>query len=317
MKHESLCTKDAYPIAFSELVTYINEAKATSVDNGPLVFKLADLVTLCQSRVVQLGVGLPDVHATRLKENLLFHIPQMRAFSKGRDVLLAYDTDVEYILAQTSKYSEAIHLAMAAELIRRDMLNNSRPPFTTVHHRFSRWMSSAVCPSITCCICRHDWTRRSHHERGLQQFEVFLGGLHNEEWSFYNPIKNNKVAFFKQEQRVSSSKENALKGDGRLFSRLFISYQTRQCDLQEFFRHENQSSPASLSDGGKLHTCLKSKLTESLHAQVDMPERAPEWEVIIVDGSAMVNSTPPRTSKTFEYYAQEDILPKIKFYGAT
>ena len=31
----------------------------------------------------------------------------------------------------------------------------------------------------------------------------------------------------------------------------------------------------------------------------------------------MVNTTPPRTSKTVEYYAREDILPKIKFYGAT
>ena len=30
----------------------------------------------------------------------------------------------------------------------------------------------------------------------------------------------------------------------------------------------------------------------------------------------MVNTTPPRTSKTFEDYAREDILPKIKFYGA-
>ena len=48
-----------------------------------------------------------------------------------------------------------------------------------------------------------------------------------------------------------------------------------------------------------------------------MPERAPEGEVIIVDGSDLVNSTPPRTSKTFEDYAREDILPKIKFNGAT
>ena len=31
----------------------------------------------------------------------------------------------------------------------------------------------------------------THHQRGLQQFEVFLGGLHNEECSFYNPIKKN------------------------------------------------------------------------------------------------------------------------------
>ena len=157
----------------------------------------------------------------------------------------------------------------------------------------------------------------THHERGLQQFEVFLGGLHNEECSFYNPIKKNKVAFFKQEQHVSSSKEKALKGDCRLFSRLFISCQTRQCDLQELFRHDNQSSPASLGDRGKLHTCQKSQLTEILQAQVDMPKRAADGEVIIVDRSAMVNTTPPRTSKTFEDYAREDILPKIKFYGAT
>ena len=92
----------------------------------------------------------------------------------------------------------------------------------------------------------------THHQRGLQQFEMFLGGLHNEEYSFYNPIKKNKVAFFKQELRVSSSKEKAMKRDCRLFSRLFISCHTRQCDLQEFFRHENQSSPASLCDGGEL-----------------------------------------------------------------
>ena len=68
----------------------------------------------------------------------------------------------------------------------------------------------------------------THHQREFQQFEVFIGGVHNEECSFYNPIKNNKVGFFKQEQRVSSSKVKALKRDCHLFSRLFISCQARQ-----------------------------------------------------------------------------------------
>ena len=50
---------------------------------------------------------------------------------------------------------------------------------------------------------------------------------------------------------------------------------------------------------------------------MDMPERAPEREVII-DGSVIVNTTPPpRTSNTFEDDGREDILPKIKLYGAT
>ena len=62
---------------------------------------------------------------------------------------------------------------------------------------------------------------------------------------------------------------------------------------------------------------MKSQLGGITQAQVDMPERAPEGEAIIVDGSAMVNTTPPRISKTFEDYAREDILPNIKLYGAT
>ena len=78
-----------------------------------------------------------------------------------------------------------------------------------------------------------------------------------------------------------------------------------------------QSSPASLGDWDKRHTCQKSQLTEIPQARVDIPERAPEGEVIIVDGSDMVNTTPLRTSKTFEEYARGDILPNIKFYGAT
>ena len=123
---------------------------AACVDHEPLVFKLADLVTLFQSRVVQLDVGSPDVHATRLKETLLFHIPKMRAYSKGRDVLLAYDTDVGYILAQTSKYSEAIHMAKAAELIRRDMLNNSRPPFTNAF--LDGCLQQSVPPSFVAFV---------------------------------------------------------------------------------------------------------------------------------------------------------------------
>ena len=82
----------------------------------------------------------------------------------------------------------------------------------------------------------------THHQRGLQQFEVFLGGLHNEECAFYNPIKKNTVAFFKQWQRVSSSTEKVLKGYCLLCSRLFIFCHTIQCELKEFFRHVRNHS---------------------------------------------------------------------------
>ena len=100
----------------------------------------------------------------------------------------------------------------------------------------------------------------THHYRGKDQFQSFIEGLKKAEQTlFYQPIKKNKITFFKQEEisSAASSKKKTLKEDCRLFSQLFISCQSRQCDLHELFQHENQSAPASLSDSGKLHTCQK------------------------------------------------------------
>ena len=36
---------------------------------------------------------------------------------------------------------------------------------------------------------------------------------------------------------------------------------------------------------------------------------------IIIDGSALVHSLPPRKSKTFEQYAVDEVVPKIKSYA--
>ena len=52
-----------------------------------------------------------------------------------------------------------------------------------------------------------------------------------------------------------SKKDNQLKSardSGTLFSRLFISCQWRRRDLENFFAHENQSLPPSLSENGDL-----------------------------------------------------------------
>ena len=47
------------------------------------------------------------------------------------------------------------------------------------------------------------------------------------------------------ESRTNDKKVQVLKDDCRLFSQLFIYCQSRECDLQEFFKHENQSFPAA------------------------------------------------------------------------
>ena len=79
---------EACPFAFSELLIYINETRNSS--NDPVVFRIVKLVTLYKQRFQQLMTDIPDVNATRLKDMLVAEIPQMEAYTKGRDVLLAF-----------------------------------------------------------------------------------------------------------------------------------------------------------------------------------------------------------------------------------
>ena len=47
------------------------------------------------------------------------------------------------------------------------------------------------------------------------------------------------------------------------------------CDLYDFFRHDNHTFPAALSDGGKLHACQKSQLAAVLESHVTLPDNEP------------------------------------------
>ena len=46
-----------------------------------------------------------------------------------------------------------------------------------------------------------------------------------------------------------------------------------------------------------------------------LPDNEPQVDVIIIDGSALVNSLPPGSSKTFEEYATLDVIPTIRAYS--
>ena len=64
----------------------------------------------------------PDVNSIRLKEHLFSRIPELETHQKERDVLIAFKNDIGSILADANKYGEAIHLAKAADIIRKEML---------------------------------------------------------------------------------------------------------------------------------------------------------------------------------------------------
>ena len=153
--------------------------------------------------------------------------------------------------------------------------------------------------------------------RGVEQHKAFLLKLHDgeEKSAFYEPLKKNKFRLFNLKQKPDSSKtkmEN-LKDDCNLFSRLFISCQSRQCDLQEFFEHENQKCPPSLSQNGMLNSSVKSQLMPILEDGLEMLKTAPNVDSLVIDGASLVNSKQPGSSRTFDDYANDIILPHIEY----
>ena len=128
--------------------------------------------------------------------------------------------------------------------------------------------------------------------------------------------RKNRIDFLRLEQASdSTSQQKMLKNDCDLFCKLFVSCQSRECDLKEFFRHENQQFPAAFCDGGKLHSYQKSQLAIILESLITIPNTEPQADVIIIDGSALLNSLPPRSSKTFEDYAINDVLSTVQAYS--
>ena len=116
-------------VVFAELVLYIEETRQDK-ETAP-VFRLADLIQLYQSRMEQLGVQLDTrVHSTRLKQRLLAQFPDMRAHTKGRDILMAFEEDVGAALAKACELdsdSDAVHLAHAARIVHRHMFEEAKP----------------------------------------------------------------------------------------------------------------------------------------------------------------------------------------------
>ena len=63
-------------------------------DSAP-IFKLTDIAKLYKVRLEQLGVTVSNrIHTTRLKNRLLSELPDLRAYSVGRDILLTFEKDI-------------------------------------------------------------------------------------------------------------------------------------------------------------------------------------------------------------------------------
>ena len=102
--------------------------------------------------------------------------------------------------------------------------------------------------------------------------------LKKNNFSLFNTIVKSKLSS-KSRAQISS-----LKAESALFSRLYISCQYRESDLIQFFSHENQATPPSLSSLGVLRQCTKSDLLKCFDKSSDLvAATAPKVDAKMID----------------------------------
>ena len=93
-------------IVLAELV--LEEARER--DGTAPVGKVVELSELYKSRMEQLGAEVDNkVHSTRLKEKFLAEFPDMQPYTKGRDVLLAFEDTIGIALAKACEEACCAH----------------------------------------------------------------------------------------------------------------------------------------------------------------------------------------------------------------
>ncbi|GFS18353.1 hypothetical protein ElyMa_001520000 [Elysia marginata] len=112
--------------------------------------------------------------------------------------------------------------------------------------------------------------------------------------SIHDPITRNSITIFEQKQRVIKHPANRIKvlqNNVSLFGQLYVAMQSRDSDIDEFFAHEIQSYPPSLSNLGKLRLssnksdlldCLKCTLTADPLATFDCKVMDAPWDIVIM-----------------------------------
>ena len=150
-----------------------------------------------------------------------------------------------------------------------------------------------------------------------EQFQAFLRNrLILKEGSWYDPIKQYSFSIFstpKRRKRDSKTNEiKTLKKSCRLFAQLSIFCQARDGNMEEFFSHENNSYPPSLSKNADLRSTKKSHLLTRLEEVIPATCETSTVECVNLDGAAVVNFLKPTGVETFADYANDVFKPCIE-----
>jgi hypothetical protein len=150
---------------------------------------------------------------------------------------------------------------------------------------------------------------------GEQQYKDYVKKVINDRSQpIQEPIKRNALPLFRNPQRKAKPKQGqkikALQNNVALFGQLFVATQNRPGDLENFFAHESQSFPPSLSDFGKLYLPgTKSQLLKSVSPSIDQEPSQNTVDCKVLDGAAVVHILPVAGVTTFDNYAKDVFIP--------
>ena len=131
---------------------------------------------------------------------------------------------------------------------------------------------------------------------GLEQYSTFVKERLVERVKVLDDtIKKNMLSTPKRRQVKEQEVMAEIKSDRNLFSRLYVANQVRDGNL-EFFSHENQSCPPSLS----VRLGTKSDIVHCLEDTVEENTSLVVADVTILDGPAIVHMLKTGSSKTFK-----------------
>ena len=157
-------------------------------------------------------------------------------------------------------------------------------------------------------------TVRNAKQIGQDQFEA-KECIVDRTKSIEEAIHRNKRPLFATKRGPKIPKGNqlvkSLKNGVALFARLYIGCQTRDGNLEELFRHENQQCPPALSDRGRLYLGSNSDLLVCLGGHAEPQSEAPTVTAVVLDGAVIVHMLKPGTAKTFDEYAQQVFITYV------
>lgn len=122
-------------IALAELISYLEDCRRFTDKHS---FKLTDIEKLYKQRLLQLGEDVPGrINSYHLKNRLLLHIPDLKAFRDGRDMFLAFNEDVGTFIS-TDYFEDAdeknVMMVKLAKTIREDIFSKTNTFNGTFDH---------------------------------------------------------------------------------------------------------------------------------------------------------------------------------------